>query len=327
MKRPTKEEFMEVYANTNINLAKYWGVNQSTIWRWKQLYVHELTSDVSEDWDKKTKQPIEYYYGKAKDAQKNLTIYREVNISLNRDVLLVGMSDIHIGSKFVDYDLLMEDIKFIRDTPGVYVLIVGDLLDSGPEGTSPPDLKHDQILSYKESREYMKLIFDEIGHKVIAMTSGCHGAWSYKMNGFFFEEELNDKTLTKAFIQHGGVLNLKLGEENYRIFMSHKIRGHSKLNPTRGIFRTHEMGLDFDIGIGAHRHVPNISVLTRRSEPIYAILLGAYKSLDYYANKQGFTGNKMSIPGIYLSNKSKLIVPLYDWRQGLELIANKIDKD
>jgi len=230
------------------------------------------------------------------------------------------MSDTHLGSKFTDMNMLAEDVKEISETEGVFALFAGDILDAGFKSGTPKGLVHDQVIDYRTGRRLAHAMFDEVGHKILATTSGCHGAWTYNETGEYFEKELADKTGTKAFLQHGGIVNLTIGTETYKIFVSHKIPGNSKLNPTRGIFRLNEFGMDFDVGVGAHHHTPSVSIMGRRERNVVGIKCGTYKALDTFANKIGIVQNKMCIPGFYLDAKNHIVIPFMEWRQGLALL-------
>lgn len=326
-KRPTLEEFMEKYDQYTsrrqavLALHREYQVSESTVYEWIKQYVNAIETSV-DDIENQTEDFYEMVDNILNDDLERK--YRSADISIPVDsggILIICMSDLHAGSRYTDYAMLKEHTKMLEEIDGLYAFILGDLIDvAGVKSTPHKDLLHDQILTYKKDKNFIREMFKKIGPKVLALTTGCHGSWSYGDTGEYFEEELVKMTDTKVFLEHGGLLTITLGDQTYKIFVTHKIRGNSKLNPTRGIMRLHEQGMDFDVGVAAHHHVPCIQQLPRREKIISAIKCGSYKCLDTFGNKAGYVQQKMTIPGIYLSADSDMVIPFMDWRQGLGLL-------
>jgi len=333
-KKPTTQEEIEDFvrfynefdsnpkAITNI-MSKYKVVNK-TAYNWVEMFIRHLSSN------KKAFKPntmqelmLKYIYG----IKERSDDYRIADISLDNvgdGILVVCMSDFHVGSKFTDLGHLMSDVELIRETENVYAFMLGDYTDIGPISSTHKSLLHDQIMSYGEQRKIVRSIFDEIGFKTLALTTGCHGAWYFNENGEYYEEELAELTLTKAFLYHGGTVNLRVGEQIYKIFLTHKTSGASKLNPTRGLFKLHEQGMDFDLAVGAHNHTPATQTLWRRGKDVTCIKCGSYKGLDTYASKTFYSEGPRRIPGVFLSAKSRVIIPFLNWRDGLYLVKKHL---
>ncbi len=333
-KRPSKSEFLEKYNShdskdvASEKIAEEYNVKQETVKRWIEKYVNELTSNMNDKSDLEDKYEFEFFRtikDKYSDINPRLdSNYRHAEIKMKEPkgggILVVCLSDTHIGSAFTDLQRLAEDANLIKETDGVYAIFAGDVIDFGPISASPRSLLHDQLMTFGRQKQLARLLFRAIGHKILALTSGCHGAWLYNETGEFFEEELAEMTITNAFLLHGGTIDLTLGNQTYSIFVSHKVGGNSKLNPTRGLFKLHEQGLDFDIGIAAHHHTPNMHTMMRRGKPVACIKCGTYKMLDTFANKLGFVQSPLTIPGFYISSEKRAIVPFLDWRDGIKML-------
>jgi len=321
--RPSKEEFdklmEEAIGDTLeqkcISIGSKLNVTSRTIRNWYEVYKSDLRV---EDTVKKSKKDFEDWmknYHEDSPTPKCL----EYSASINSRCLIICMADTHIGSKACLRDRLLQDVKAIKDLDHVFVLFLGDVIDWGPD--APKGLAQDQQLQYISQLDAAKTMFDEIGHKVLALTSGCHSHFGSNATGRTIEEELAEKTLTGAFLSDGGILNLTVGKVTYKIFMTHRTKGTSKLNPSRAIMQLNELDLDFDIGIEAHRHTPNINVSLRRQKSVIAINCGAYKGLDTFANRFAYIQQPTNIPGFILDSESRKIMPFIDWREGLDLVT------
>jgi hypothetical protein len=327
-KRPPIEELLELYNQYDsrreavVGITEKYEVRESTAYEWVKQYVSGISSSVRDNVDEQTEDFFEMVDSLLEEDMDRR--YRSADITIPVDsggILIVCMSDLHVGNRYTNMEMLKNDVKDISETPGVYAFIVGDLLDvAGVKSTPHKNLSLDQVMPFKKAKEFVKKMYEVFGDKVLATTSGCHGAWSYNDTGEYYEEEFVQLTDTKVFLEHGGTLAIQLGDQTYRIFMSHKVRGNSKLNPTRGLFRLHEQGLDFDVGIGAHHHEQAALTLPRRGKLITCIKCGTYKLLDNFANKVGFVQQKMTIPGFYISADQHEVIPFIDWRQGLQYL-------
>ncbi len=310
MKRPSQEDFDKIVKDYKEKrdavkaLADTFNCTLQTSYVWYEQMQNKITSNKAEVMRKS------FYDMLNKNTIEPL---REYSVNIPSSVMVVCLSDLHIGSKYSDGNLIEKHIKMIKENPNVYAIIVGDIIDRGLESTTPDSLKHEQILSFKEQKEAATLLYEEIGHKILATTTGCHGNWYYKESGEYLEEELANNSLTKIFLENGGLLHLNVGKIPYTIFMSHKLHGGSFLNPTRGIMRINEVNLDFDIGIMAHKHSANITSEYRRQKQVIAITCGSYKNLDGFANKEGLIAQPLSIPGFYLDNTIRKIIPYINW--------------
>lgn len=244
-------------------------------------------------------------------------LYKDVpTVSLKEDSLILCMSDTHLGSKFCNMKQIYDDLSEVLKYNNVFIVFVGDLIDYGPSG--PRDLIFDQQVGFKTQKEIAMSLASDFGHRFIALTAGCHSYFSG--TGDLIEEEFAKKSMNGIFLQGGGLLNLKVGEHNYGLFMSHKTKSKTRMNPSLGMMRINEQDLDFDIGIEAHRHIPNINVSIRRQKTVTVINCGTYKLLDTYGNKSGFVQELMTIPGFYVSKDSKTIIPFINWKDGLKLV-------
>ena len=294
-------------------IAHELNINSREVYMWREKYINNLS--ISPNIQPKVKMFEEWVdkYHEPDAAEKVL----EYNVTLKKDAHIVPLSDFHMGSMFLRKDILSEYLKKILGKENVYILILGDMVDYGPTG--PQDLLKEQQLSYKSQRKMAISMADVIGNRVLACCSGCHSHFGGDEMQTV-EEEFAEKTLTKVYLHDGGFLNLTVGNNKYRIFMTHKTRGGSYMNPSRALMRMHECDIDFDIGIEAHRHNPNITTSLRRQKPVTVINCGSFKGMDGFANKKGFCPKPTIMPGFFLSGLEWRVNPFMNWEDGLDLL-------
>jgi hypothetical protein len=320
MKRPSKEEFITYWSNLGelpfAERIKATATQYEVTVRCARMWTETLLNDIEETKEESYKSFDDWLEDYRDPLQEELVLHGKAE--LKTDALIVCLSDIHLGSHALMRKVFAAHKKLIEERKKVYFVFVGDMIDYGPR--APPGLDQRQAVNFKHQKEMALLLADDIGHKCLAVCAGCHSHFAYTVTGELIEEEFAKKTLFKNFLTNGGLLDLKVGTQDYTIFLSHKIKGSTRMNPSRGIIKLSEMDLDFDIGIEAHKHTPCITVMMRRQKPIYAINCGTFQHLTMYANKEGFIEQPYSIPGFFVSASSKMVIPFIDWREGLRLI-------
>lgn len=325
--KPDKEKFKEEIDDIKGGksdkvavLATKYKKTPRTIYRWIDELIDGVPNidEFGDDEVKTWNDWVEDY----KDPEEEYPEYNQ-KFSLKNDSLIICMSDFHFGSKAIKKTLkvLNKHMKKIKPLKNVFIIFVGDLTDYGPAG--PKGMEHDQQLKYKNQLSMAEAFIDEFGEKILAMATGCHSHFAYKVTGDFQERELAKKTYGGIFIGDGGILNLKVGQITYKVFMSHKVRGGSKRNPASGLFNIAMESIDFDVGVTAHRHNPAVTMRPLRDKQIHMINCGSYKGLDLFARKSGYAPVLNSTPCFYLDSKERKVVSFLDLEEGLEYMELK----
>lgn len=154
-----------------------------------------------------------------------------IKLKLNtkkNNIKLYVLSDVHIGDSNCDLDTVKNIIKFIKDTPDCYCILLGDILNTGIK-TSKSDI-YSETMTIMDAQKLALELLTPIKDKIIAMTPGNHenrvwrevgvdiALWlaeklgiqdKYRNNGLAlslkFGEDLNKKPFTlNIFGQHGG---------------------------------------------------------------------------------------------------------------------------
>jgi len=315
-KRPTEEKFKEKHVELNGSiqaLANEYGCTESSIYNWVALYMKGVKANVTEEQELTFKE-----YCDASTVSLTKLRPNSIDVSIKDSALIVCLSDAHIGSVYTDVKMLQEQTDTIKNVENVYAIFAGDVVDWTPSGHQ--DLSYEQVFPQAiHAKKMAEKWIEEISHKLLMIVSGCHDKWEYNVTGEYFLETISKNTITGAFCPDSAILNLTVGDIPYKIFMTHKISGGVQ-NPSHGLFRKARENLDFDIGIAAHKHSPGIASQMIREKPVTAINCGTFKRVDGFARVLAITQQPMSIPGFYLNNKTKTIIPFLDWRDGLALL-------
>ena len=98
-----------------------------------------------------------------------------LKINLNteaNDIKLYVLSDVHLGSKECDLFLVKKVIKFIKDTPNCYCILLGDILDMALKN-SKSDI-YSSSMSGADTQKLAIELLTPIKDKILAITPGNH---------------------------------------------------------------------------------------------------------------------------------------------------------
>ncbi len=208
-------------------------------------------------------------------------------------ICLVFVADQHAGSLDTDYARIAQDAQIINDTPGMYSVAVGDIVDNFIIGR----LKQIRIgTEFSVTQEWVlaKRVLKLMAPKMIASISGNHDLWTYALTGIDYlkeiHRELNPDIL---YAKYDLPFILTVGDWKYRIRARHSWPGYSQFNDTHGIEKAtkFDKSNDFDIGIGAHTHASGLAKeFNNGGKTAHAILCGSYKVDGDFKEQRGFPG-------------------------------------
>lgn len=199
------------------------------------------------------------------------------------------LTDAHTGSCRVDYKRFWDDYQTVRDTPNFAVLTNGDDVDNFSRAFIPDAVKEDPLPPDIQARFFVNAFkkLDEQG-KIITMSYGNHND-ALQAVGLNWESTwLRD--FKAPYFSAGGLVHLNYGGQEYKIALTHKFWGYSKLNPTNAAKRFLDMAHPgADIAFIGHYHQSEFLFFRRDAEfdYRYAIMGGTYKVDDEWAQKEG----------------------------------------
>jgi hypothetical protein len=194
------------------------------------------------------------------------------------------MSDMHIGSPFVNYKLLMEHSQIIQRTPGLHLIVLGDERDNFV-GTRLNHARYTAQMSVEDELRLYMAWMNMVQDDTLAYVTGNHDLWTWKMAGVDLADLLLPETVLYDKYEVRIAINLN-DLHTWQLKLRHRWSGRSIYNLTNGIERAWQFGR-FDIGVGADYHDGTICrEFIKDGQIRYAILLGTYKNLDDPYHKQ-----------------------------------------
>jgi len=251
------------------------GLDPKTMELTKRDSFFEQTEWTEEDFieemnniDKKTAKTIGYNYFKFKFSES---------------IIFLPIGDLHIGADTTIHSEIAKIVKFVHDHPNVKVVLVGDYIDNfgkfGPGGGV-----HQQAISITKQKELAEWIAKYLKGKILGVIQGCHEEFSYRADGFDFGKYLANKADAR-YLGKQAILELEVGENTYTVLVDHNERWSSSLSMCHGLKQTARFFKDFDLGIGAHRHVPNAENTLIRNKMVKTCKVSSFKKPDRFIEK------------------------------------------
>jgi len=205
-------------------------------------------------------------------------------------IAILLATDIHYGSIGTNYDLLESHLGIVEDTPNFYMVSNGDEVDnfnaiffsSGTfENPLPPQLQSLAIIDRLTQ-------LDEEG-KLGAISFGNHNDFMSEA-GYTWLETFGRKFRAPVFTR-GGILTIEHGQQDYKLGITHRYWGASKLNPTNMPKRFMEYEYpEADISFLGHYHQSEILQGDKAGREKIWNIGGTYKERDDWSRTKGISG-------------------------------------
>ena len=219
------------------------------------------------------------------EGRKKRTSYDLFEYLFNESIQIKPIGDVHLGSDTVLYQQLWEDIKYIKKTPNCKTILLGDYIDNFTK-FSPGSAVYDQLIPPAEQKIKMEWLVKYLGHdKILGIVQGCHDEWSYRNDTFELGRYLAEK-IHVPYLGFGGNLNLTVGANLYRLYVSHDDRYFSKANLTHGLKRAWREEESFNLGISAHRHRADYEEFVEKGRVVKVMKISGYKARDRFLKQK-----------------------------------------
>jgi len=184
--------------------------------------------------------------------------YAHVNVP-ETEAVLVGIADLHLGSKAAQLERFREEVRFVRDTASARAVLLGDMMDCGLEGSKTGAVEANKTI--KEQREALIEELRPIADKIVGAVEGNHEHRLRKASTLSVTEDYCDK-LGVPFLGYCGIIEISVGQrdggranQSYGVCIHHTSGGGAtpgaKVN---AVHRLRDIAPDCDIYLGAHRH-------------------------------------------------------------------------
>jgi len=206
------------------------------------------------------------------------------HIDTDKPISIVALGDTQLGSFGTDYDLFCKVTEEIINTPDMYVILLGDLLQMAIKMRGVAEVQ-DNILRPDLQIAFLESWLDDVQHKVIAST-WCNHAVMREENGVGYSTTA--RILGKRGIYHNGIghLDIKVGEQLYKFAISHNFQGFSIHNPMHGMMRyIRHNSPDRDVVLQGDKHQPCFNQFFHNGEKKTTIMCGSIQTSSSYIKR------------------------------------------
>jgi len=251
-------------------------------------------------------------FSKAKSNQD----FAKVTIDTDEPIYIMALGDGHFGSWGTDYEVLKAVTDEILNTPNLYVVLLGDLLQMSIKLRGVLEVM-DNALPPKYQMMLLDSWLQEINHKVLCSTWDNHSVMREEnMVGYSKYAEIFERhTIYYNGIGH---LDLKVGNETYKIAVSHFFRGYSIENPCHGGMRyMRRMANDREIAMAGDSHNPGIIKYVDGDKVRCVVNSGTAQTNSGYAKRFFSLSTSSAFPVIKLDPNVHNATPFFTLNEAL----------
>lgn len=276
-------------------IGKDYGVSQGTLR--KAFYVHitknkqrdveqyrteDITTNKASLGDfnwRDAIQPLEALQKQFK-AHKGSQDFATWEIKTKKPICVLVLGDTHMGSWATNYERLIQLTDEIINTPNLYVILVGDLLQMSIKLRGVLEVSDNALPPYWQIR-FLDSWLQSIKHKVICSTFDNHSVMRE-------ENAVGFSTYAEIFkrhtIYHSGIghIDVKVGSQVYKIAVAHFFRGRTMYNPCHGQMRYIRMEAnDREIVAAGDSHVHGVVHYMEGGKERLALNCGSIQNSGY----------------------------------------------
>lgn len=188
-------------------------------------------------------------------SNESKTVFQRDIETVDNFIKIIPVGDVHYGHKTCNNEAFLRTIDHIKNTNGVYTVLVGDLFESATKssvGAGP--LEQDSHLNVQMTDLYdiLKPLAEE--GKILACVQGNHEERLYQ---FAAVELLGNlcHALHVPYQQYQMYMVLNINDVKYKLFMTHgKGGGTSKSSKINSIGKGAQIAPLMDLYISGHLH-------------------------------------------------------------------------
>lgn len=250
-----------------------------------------------------------------------------VDVILENDepVLLVIVSDLHLGHKYACYKQIKQAFKTINKYDNVYLIGLGDLIDNSFNTHAPQGSQN--LIDKNEQISLVEHLFSLVHKsKILRLYEGNHEIRSW-ISDHFLPTKWLAMNYSKSYGYFSDPFIIEIGQKKWEFFMRHKAGGSSQYNNVHNcvrapLFEGAEFARNADIIVTAHAHRPGQGRWKVGGKKRHMLACASMVDYDDYAERIGYvSGKDLGLPAIYLrEDREPLIYDDYmqaiqDWIQ------------
>lgn len=222
------------------------------------------------------------------------------------------LSDMHMGAIGTDMEAIRSHLGDIKKYP-IYAPLVGDIGDFfGP-------FKHQSgmlgdVIDPDDQLTMLRRFYEEYKEKILCTVQDpSHTDWIRQATGIEPQRILVEKLGITALVS-GGLMNLKVDQQTYKILFFHAIGKYSSsLNLTNAGKRMLDMADDVDLVLSGHTHIGAMEKLVKRMKKATIVQMGTFKTKDDFGRRLGLKPNpQVFFPTIFFDGRKHNIEMIED---------------
>lgn len=218
------------------------------------------------------------------------------------------LADWHLGHPHADYSDAENICKLISQTEGLYVVLVGDMIDNSVNAYSPKGTVN--IVDKDGQLAMLEYLLDIIKSRLLVMYEGNHEIRSVISDHFRITEFLADKYCA-SYGQYGAGFSLFMNEKEIKIYCRHKMKGSSQYNPLHQnlrsiLFDSAERAGDADVIVRGHTHERAMGIWKVGHKYRYMAVCGNIMVYDEFADRINYEPGKSSMPVLIIRRDGEL---------------------
>lgn len=218
------------------------------------------------------------------DGRTEKTVgYNEFSYKFKESIIFLPIGDLHIGAETTEHSRIAKLITKVRPLSNVFIVFTGDSIDNFGKFSVGGGI-HEQAVNVTKQKQIAEWICKYLGDKLLGVIQGCHEEFSYRADGFDFGKYLANISDTR-YLGKKALLTLLVGENEYKVYVDHNSRWSSTDNMCHGLKKTCRNQTPFDLGIGAHRHVPNAENSLIQGRMVKTCKISSFKRPDRFIEK------------------------------------------
>ncbi len=222
-----------------------------------------------------------------------------VDFPKDEPIAIAFISDQHIAPGTpVDMGRMRADAEFVRDTPNLFALLLGDGVDNHIAIRSAMMAARSQPGDQYALFEYYLGIFAE---KILALCSGNHDAWTDQIGGIDMVQWIAQRHKL-CYSPAAFAIQVTVGGQPYKFAARHQYRFNSSLNMTHAVKQLLRFGEeDFDFGGIGHHHEPAAENWMHQGLERWVCRPGSYQITSSFTRQYGWNSTYPTCPTIVLT--------------------------
>jgi hypothetical protein len=235
----------------------------------------------------------------------------------NEPVAITFVSDQHISiGNTVDLRRMREDAELIAANDNCFAILGGDATDNHIKHRSAVLAAHSQPSDQFELFEWYLSIFS---HRILVTIAGNHDLWTNQFAGVDVLSGLL-KNQRVCYAPDEALLDLRVGQQRYRVGMRHQYRMNSTMNQTHCVKQWMRNDEDMDIGCIGHHHVGAIEPFYQHGQERWTCRPGSYQITSAYSRQFGYGTTRPTCPTFVIFPNERKIVGFHQLADGLTFL-------